>query len=77
MENIPASFYTIAGVLIFANLSAIGSMIYAAFKAVWYFSALDSRVKVIEQTAEKEVGAKDMAVRAHKRLDRFEKGLEN
>ena len=77
LENIPASFYTIAGILIFANIGAIGSIIYAAFKTVWWFSKLDSRVKVLEISAEKESGAKEMAIRSHRRIDRFEKCLEN
>lgn len=77
MDKVPDSFYTIAGILIFANLSALGSLAFVAFKIVRFFSRLDLRVEIVEQKIEKEVGARDMGVRLHRRVDRMEKGMEN
>lgn len=60
--NIPNEVYYVAGVLLVANLGTIVSILFAAFKAVWWASKLDSKVD----------DAKATAVRAHKRIDTLE-----
>lgn len=60
--NIPNEVYYVAGVLLLANLGTIVSIMFAAFKAVWWASKLDSKVD----------DAKATAIRAHKRIDSFE-----
>lgn len=59
---IPNEVYYVAGVLLIANLGTIVSILFAAFKAVWWASKLDSKVE----------DAKATAVRAHKRIDTME-----
>ena len=61
--NIPNEVYYVAGVLLLANLGTIVSIMFAAFKAVWWASKLDSKVDE----------AKATAVRAHKRIDVLER----
>lgn len=61
--NIPNEVYYVAGVLLIANLGTIVSIIFAAFKAVWWASKLDSKVD----------DARATAVRAHKRIDTLER----
>lgn len=65
--DIPKEAYYVAGVLLLTNLGTIVSIIFAAFKAVWWASKLDSRVDETKATA----------VRAHKRIDRIEEGDSN
>lgn len=60
--NIPSVVYYVAGGLLLANVGTIVTVLLAAFKAVWWASKMDSSVKE----------ARAMAVRAHKRIDRFE-----
>ena len=62
--DIPKEFYYVAGVLLFANLGTIASIMFAAFRAVWWASKLDSKIEESRATA----------VRAHKRIDKIEKG---
>lgn len=59
---IPSELYYVAGVIILTNVGTIVSLLFAAFKAVWWASKLDSRVD----------DARATAVRAHKRLDAHE-----
>lgn len=65
--DIPKEFYYVAGVLLLTNLGTIISILFAAFKAVWWASKLDSRVSEARATA----------VRAHKRLDNMEGVLDS
>lgn len=60
--NIPNEFYYVAGVLVLMNIGTIVSICFAAFKAVWWVSKLESRVD----------DARATAVRAHKRIDHLE-----
>lgn len=60
--NIPNEVYYVAGVLLLANVGTIVSILFAAFKAVWWASKLDSKVEEARATA----------VRAHKRIDSME-----
>jgi hypothetical protein len=62
LDPLPHSAYVAIGVLVLMNLGAIGSMAYAAFKIIWYFAKLDSKVQE----------ARSMAVRAHKRISELE-----
>lgn len=57
--NIPKELYYVAGVIILTNIGTIVSLLFAALKAAWWVSKLDSRVNE----------AKATAVRAHKRID--------
>ncbi|MDH4163338.1 MAG: hypothetical protein OEW15_11715 [Nitrospirota bacterium] len=61
--DIPKEVYYVAGVLLLANLGTIVSIMFAAFKAVWWASKLDSKVDEARATA----------VRAHKRIDTLER----
>lgn len=65
MENtlvLPPSVYYIAGAVILTNVGTIVTLLYAALKAAWWMSKLDSRVSE----------AKAIGVRAHKRIDTME-----
>jgi hypothetical protein len=59
---LPSSVYYVAGAIILTNLGAIVTIVFAALKATWWASKLDSRV----------TEAKAIGVRAHKRIDHME-----
>lgn len=60
--TLPTEAYYVAGVIVLTNIGTIVSLIFAAFKTVWWASKLDSRVDEARATA----------VRAHKRIDILE-----
>lgn len=62
MTELPASFYAMLGFIIFTQLTAIGTMIALVFKGGLFVAETRSGIK----------DAKDAAIRAHKRIDRFE-----
>ncbi len=66
MLEIPSEVYYIAGAIILTNVGTLVTLTIAAFRTVWWFSKLDSRV----------TEAKAMAVRAHKRIDSVESRID-
>lgn len=62
-DPLPHSAYLAIGALILMNIGAIGSMFWAAGRIIWYFAKQDSKVSE----------ARNVGVRAHRRLDLFAK----
>lgn len=62
MTEIPTVFYTMVGVLIVANIGAIGSLIVFIFKCGKFVQATENGIEKAQATA----------VRAHKGLEKHE-----
>lgn len=64
--DIPVGLYALIGFLIISNIGALGALIIFIFKCGKFVSATETGIK----------DAKDCAVRAHNRIDRFEDKLD-
>lgn len=69
--EVPNSFYYILGVLIIANLGTIGSVMFFAFRAVWWLSKLESKVdKNLHDVNAAHDKIRDLGTRMDKIVDR-------
>jgi hypothetical protein len=62
MDQIPAAFYYVVGFILITNLSTLGALIVFIFKCGQFVSDTKHGIK----------DAKEAAVRAHKRIDKYE-----
>lgn len=62
MTELPSSFYAAIGFIIITQLTSVGAMIALVFKAGFFVA--ETRNGIAE--------ARSTAVRAHKRIDKFE-----
>jgi hypothetical protein len=67
LDPLPHSAYVVIGVLVLMNLGAIGSMVWAAGRIIWYFAKQDSKV----------TEARNVGIRAHKRIDEANIRIDN
>ncbi len=65
-DPLPHSAYFVIGVLVLMNLGAIGSMIWATGRIIWYFAKQDSKLNDV----------KGLGVRAHKRIDLLDRRVD-
>ena len=61
MHELPASLYTVVGILVLFNLGTIGTLIVFIFKCGMFVADTKSGIK----------DAKETAVRAHVRIDKL------
>lgn len=62
MGDLPQSVYFVVGILVVGNLSAIAAFVVFIFKCGVFVANTQTGITI----------AKDMAVRAHKRIDKLE-----
>ncbi len=75
--DIPIAAYVIVGTWALANLGLIITMVVGYTKMTFFLGRLMTRFEVAEKNIDKEIGARDMAVRAHRRVDQAETRVNN
>ena len=66
--EIPVQFYAILGFIIVTQVG----LIFTGLKMIFLAGKFFNRFEVTERKADREDGAREMAVRAHKRVDKIE-----
>lgn len=62
MEQMPSGVYLVVGILVLGNLGTI----LAIFRGIWWLSG------EMRETKMNIIDAKETAIRAHKRIDKYE-----